>query len=279
MTTSTLPTFYIPHGGGPCFFMDPLPGLPSGLWDPMARHLRSLPHAVGRRPRAVLVISAHWECPRITVQSAATHTLLFDYYGFPDHTYRLRYPAAGEPQVARRVRALLTQQGIACDEEQERGLDHGVFVPFKLIYPEADVPVVQLSLRTGLDPLEHLRVGRALQPLRHAGVLIVGSGMSFHNLRHFMTIEASLVQGSDRFDAWLNAAVSASPADRERSLATWSQAPGALVSHPRSEHLLPLMVAAGAAGDDAGHRIHHERLLGKLISGFQFGATPAALPA
>lgn len=275
MSNSRLPTLFIPHGGGPCFFMDPPPGLPRDLWEPMAAHLRGIPQAIGARPRAILVISGHWECPRLTVQSAARHSLLFDYYGFPEHTYQLAYPVAGDPALAARVRELLAAQGFESDEDRERGLDHGVFVPFKLIYPHADVPIVQLSLRQGLDPVEHLRIGHALKPLRAEGVLIVGSGMSYHNLRHFMTAEPAVVQASDRFDAWLNQAATAAPAERERALSHWAEAPGARVCHPRSEHLIPMMVAAGAAGEDSGHRIYHQRLLGKLISGFQFGAAAA----
>ncbi len=269
----TLPTLYIPHGGGPCFFMPVPQGLPPDLWEGMAAHLRSIGAGIAQRPRAVLVISAHWECPRPRVQTAATHSLLFDYYGFPEQTYRLTYPAPGSPEIAARVRELLAQAGIEADAERERGLDHGVFIPFKLIYPRADIPILQLSLQTGLDPGQHLRIGHALQPLRNEGVLIVGSGMSYHNLQQLMADDAAAQDASQRFDDWLGRAVSAGADERERSLAQWLRAPGARECHPRSEHLIPLMVAAGAAGPDSGHRTYNERLLGKMISGFQFGAT------
>ena len=207
------------------------------------------------------------------MQSADKHSLLFDYYGFPEHTYRLTYPVPGSPATAARVRELLGLSGIETDEESERGLDHGVFVPFKLIYPQADIPMLQLSLQTGLDPAQHLRIGHALEPLREEGVLIVGSGMSYHNLRDFYSVQADAQHAAQRFDDWLGRAIPAEPAEREQALSQWARAPGARECHPRSEHLMPLMVAAGAAGLDSGQRTYNERVLGKMISGFQFGAT------
>ena len=267
-----LPSLYIPHGGGPCFFMDTPPGLPRDLWDRMGAYLRGIDASVGERPKAVLVVSGHWETERPTVNTSPRPPLLFDYYGFPEHTYRLTYPVAGSPTVARRVRELLAASGIPCDEEPERGLDHGVFIPFKLIYPDADVPVVQLSLNRNLDASTHLSLGRALVPLRDEGVLIVGSGMSYHNLRDLFSSDPRSTSAAAEFDAWLNEAVTESdPAAREKKLAAWHQAPGARAAHPRPEHLIPLMVAAGAAGEDLGRRTYNQPLLGKPVSGFQFG--------
>ncbi len=266
-----LPTLFIPHGGGPCFFMDPPPSAPR-LWDRMAGYLRGIDAGLGQRPRAVLVISAHWEAARPTVNSAAQPPLLFDYYGFPEHTYRLQYPAAGSPVLAARVRELLGSAGIEADEDDARGLDHGVFVPFLLVYPQADVPIVQLSLQAGLDPAAHLAIGRALAPLRDEGVLIVGSGMSYHNLREFFSSGSATLQAAERFDTALTAAVDGTPpAQRDARLTEWKQMPDALAAHPRPEHLLPLMVAAGAAGADPGRRVYHDHLLGKALSAFQFG--------
>jgi aromatic ring-opening dioxygenase catalytic subunit (LigB family) len=270
-----LPTLFIPHGGGPCFFMDPPAGLPRDLWATMERYLRSVAAKVGAKPRAALVISGHWEEPVPTVQSATSHTLLFDYYGFPEHTYQLTYPAPGSPPVAARVRALLASAGIDSGEERERGLDHGVFIPFKLVYPDADVPIVQLSLQQGLDPTAHLAIGRALAPLREEGVLIVGSGMSYHNLRRFFVDAAAVNSTATAFDDWLGVAVTASPAERERLLRQWRSAPGAHECHPTPEHLVPLLVVAGAAGADEGLVDYRAPLLGKPISGFRFGAHAA----
>lgn len=263
-----LPTLYIPHGGGPCFFMETPPQFPRGLWDGMAAYLKAIAAAVGARPKSVLVVSGHWDAPRPTVNVAERPPLLFDYCGFPEHTYRLTYPAAGAPQLAGRVRGLLGEAGFETAAESDRGLDHGVFVPFKLIYPEADVPVLQLSLLSSMDAGEHLALGRALAPLRDAGVLIVGSGMSYHNLRELFSGRGN--DAAEAFDAWLEQTV-ADPAARDDRLSAWASAPGALQSHPEPEHLLPLMVAAGAAGSDPGVRTYNERLLGKPVSAFQFG--------
>jgi aromatic ring-opening dioxygenase catalytic subunit (LigB family) len=270
-TDRRLPTIYIPHGGGPCFFMDSPPNAPH-LWDAMATYLRGIRTAVGVSPKAILVISAHWETPRPTVNTGAQPGMLFDYYGFPEHTYRLAYPAPGSPTLAARVRALLGDAGIASDEDATRGYDHGVFVPFLLMYPDADIPVVQLSLQAGLDPETHLAIGRALAPLRDEGVLIVGSGMSYHNLREFFATDAHSMQGSEQFDAALKtAAEHEDPATRDAQLVAWKQMPAALACHPRAEHLLPLMVVAGAGGGDIGRRTWTSPVFGKPISAFQFG--------
>ncbi|HKE46967.1 MAG TPA: class III extradiol ring-cleavage dioxygenase [Rhodanobacteraceae bacterium] len=270
-TTDRLPTLFIPHGGGPCFFMDPPPNDPHA-WDAMAAYLRGIAAAVGAKPRAILVISAHWETARPTVTAAERPSLLFDYYGFPEHTYKLEYPAPGSPALAARVRELLAGAGIASDEDAARGYDHGVFVPFLLMYPDADIPVVQLSLRGDLDPAAHLAIGRALAPLRDEGVLIVGSGMSYHNLREFWSTRPDVVEAAAAFDAWLAASVETpDPNARDAQLADWAQAPGARAAHPRSEHLVPLMVAAGAGGADRGRRTYRDRVFGKAVSGFRFG--------
>lgn len=270
-TGSRFPTAYIPHGGGPCFFMDP-PAEAPHVWDAMAACLRGFAASVGARPNAILVISAHWEADRPTVNSGARPGMLFDYYGFPEHTYRLDYPAPGSPALAARARALLAAAGIAADEDTARGYDHGVFVPFLLMYPQADVPVVQLSLQAGLDPATHLAIGRALAPLRDEGVLIVGSGMSYHNLREFFSSAQAAVSAAEQFDAQLTAAIEETDAGtREAKLAGWKQMPGALACHPRAEHLLPLMVVAGAAGTDPGRRTWSGRVFGKPVSAFQFG--------
>jgi aromatic ring-opening dioxygenase catalytic subunit (LigB family) len=266
-----LPTLFIPHGGGPWPFMEVSHG-PPDTWDRLAAYLRDLDRSLGVRPKAVLVISGHWEEERPTVNVSPNPPLLFDYYGFPDHTYRLAYPAPGSPELARRVEALLQGAGIATGEDDERGFDHGVFIPFMLMYPNADVPMVQLSLQEGLDPAAHLAVGRALAPLRDEGVLIIGSGMSYHNLREFLSGSPRGNAASDAFDLWLAHAVEApDPKVRDQELTHWSAAPGALSCHPRSEHLLPLMVAAGAAGQDRGRRVFNDRIWGKAVSGFQFG--------
>lgn len=241
------------------------------MWSRMADWLRSVPERLGARPKALLVVSGHWEAPAFTVNDQAAPPLLYDYTGFPSHTYSLEYPTPGSPVLAAQVQALLGAAGLATEAEHARGLDHGVFIPMKVIYPRADLPIVQLSLRRGLDPAEHLAMGRALAPLRREGVLIIGSGMSFHNMRRFRFDDLALDPDSVRFDAWLTETVALPAPIREQRLTDWAAAPGGRASHPREEHLLPLHVVAGAGGDDAGRQVFQDRVLGSLQSAFMFG--------
>ncbi len=264
------PAIYLTHGGGPCFWMEfPAPFGPhayEGLRSYLAGLLESLPAP----PRAILMVSAHWEEPVPTVSSAAAPPMLFDYYGFPPHTYQLNYPAPGDPQLAAQVRTLLAGAGIAAASNAERGFDHGVFVPMLIIDPAARIPVLMLSLAADLDPARHWALGAALAPLRSDGVLIIGSGSSYHNLR---AIFAGGDGGSAAFDAWLNeTVVEVAPAERRERLIAWEGAPQARACHPRAEHLIPLMVAAGAAGDDPGRASFRGRIGGKAYSCFTFGA-------
>lgn len=268
MKNERFPTFFVPHGGGPCFFMD---WNPPDTWHRMEAWLRDLVMHAGAKPKALLVISAHWEAPKFTVNQAVQPSLLFDYHGFPEHTYRLQWPAPGAPDLAQQVRDLLDGAGLAHDAEDRRGLDHGVFIPMKVAFPEADVPVVQLSLRQDLDPAAHIAVGRALAPLRDQGVLIVGSGMSFHNMGRFRFAGGAADPDSVRFDDWLVEAALETGDRRAARLAAWADAPGGRASHPREEHLLPLHVAAGAAYDEAGAAIYRDRVMASAQSGFRFG--------
>lgn len=240
---------------------------PHGTWLGMGRFLRELPDSLPERPRSVLIVSGHWETRGLALTGAAQPPLVFDYYGFPPHTYQLRYDAPGEPALAARAAQLLGAAGFAASVDPARGLDHGVFVPLKVAFPEAGIPVVELSLDAGLDPAHHLAVGRALAPLRAEGVLLMGAGMSFHNLRALG--DPRLTQPSAQFDAWLDAAACAPAAVRAEQLARWHEAPAARLAHPRPEHLLPLMVAAGASMQP-GRRIYNELVLGTWISGFAF---------
>ncbi len=261
--TNTLPSLYIPHGGGPCFFMDD----PRGMWTGMADYLRGIPASLPQEPRAILVISAHWEAEGFAVTGAGRPDLLFDYYGFPPHTYELTYPAPGDPALAARVVDLLHGAGLSAHVDGERGYDHGVFVPLKVAFPEARFPVVEMSLDTSLDPALHLAAGAALAPLRDEGVLIIGSGMSFHNMRAYGNPQATLP--SEAFDAALTTAALAPPDARAAALTDWQNMDAARYSHPREEHLLPMMVAAGAGGN--GRKVFGERVMETAISGFAFG--------
>jgi aromatic ring-opening dioxygenase catalytic subunit (LigB family) len=267
-SATAMPTLYIPHGAGPCFFMN---WNPADAWDRMADFLKGVAATLPQRPRAIVVVSAHWLEPEFTVTSSPQPELIYDYYGFPPHTYELRYDASGSPMLATRITDLLGQARIAAGQDTGRGFDHGMFIPLKLMFPDADIPVVQLSLRADLDPTAHLDAGQALEPLREEGVLIIGSGMSFHNMRGFGDPRFGPV--SDEFDRWLTGAVEAPPAQRHAALQQWAQAtPAARLSHPprAEEHLIPLMVAAGAASNGAGRRVFSDRVLETTVSAYRF---------
>ncbi|MEO2124796.1 MAG: class III extradiol ring-cleavage dioxygenase [Acidimicrobiales bacterium] len=279
MSTSVagrLPTVFIPHGGGPCFFMDWTMG-PADTWDELAQFLRSFDSIVGVRPDAVIVVSGHHEGDVVEIMSSPAPQMLFDYYGFPPHTYELSYPAAGSPGLADQVAGLLSKSGIAHRFDEDRGFDHGVFVPFLLMYPQADIPIVQLSLRTDLAAEFHLKLGEVIAPLRDQGVLIIGSGMSYHNMNAFGTEQSR--SDSKIFDEWLTGVCTTAPAQRRPALAQWVNAPAARASHPRAEHLLPLMVVAGAAGNDPGAALFTGEVMDARVSAYGFGESIATAVA
>lgn len=263
-----MPVAFVPHGGGPWPWMEPSFSTQREN-DELLAYLRALPSITSARPTALVVISAHWEEPVVTVMTGERPPLLFDYSGFPPETYRLTWPAPGHPAVASRVQELLRGANIATASNSARGFDHGTFVPFKIAWPSADVPVVQVSLKAGLDPAEHLAIGRALAPLRDEGALILGSGMSYHNMRGFFGGRGRAV--SETFDRWLREAIEAEPATRDRLLRAWSSAPNARDVHPREEHLIPLMVIAGAAGEDRGRVAYNGTFADVRLSAHHFG--------
>lgn len=256
------PSLYIPHGGGPCFFMDD----PAGNWRGMAAFLRALPATLPAPPKAILMVSGHWETAGFALTAAAKPPLIYDYYGFPPHTYALRYDVPGLPALAAEAAQLLRGAGYTAALDAERGIDHGVFVPLKVAYPDADVPVVELSLDRNLDVAMHVGAGRALAPLRARGMLILGAGMSFHNLRALGDPRATAP--SEAFDRWLTDAVALPGERRAEQLAGWAAAPAARIAHPREEHLLPL-VAAGAS-ESVGRQVYSERVLEVAIAGYRF---------
>ena len=252
-----LPTVFVSHGGGPSFFLEASspsdPFIDIGPSSAAFRSLQSLPQQLdltgSRRPRALLVISAHWESSdgvvHITGRSSYP-TLLYDYYGFPEHTYKLHYPAAGDVQLSHRVHQLLQQSGIAATVDTERaGFDHGVFIPLLVAFPAADIPIVQVSLLSSLDAATHLSIGRALSPLRAEGVLIVGSGFITHNFR-------PTVSPRPFMDRLTHLLTRAEAPDRQRALQQWQSIEGAADAHKRADHLMPLHVAVGAAGNEQG---------------------------
>jgi aromatic ring-opening dioxygenase catalytic subunit (LigB family) len=257
------PAFYIPHGGGPCFFMDD----PQGIWTGMAGFLRDIPSTLPEPPSAILIVSGHWETNGFSLTAGSHPSLVFDYYGFPPHTYQLRYDAPGLPTLAADIAERLRVAGFTASTDDRRGYDHGVFVPLKVAFPDAKIPVIELSLDRGLDAAVHLALGEALAPLREQNVLLIGAGMSVHNLRALG--DPRMTGPATQFDAWLNEAVCADAPARAQALSRWQEAPNARLCHPRHEHLLPLMVAAGSSRA-AGRRVYHEMVLGTPIAGFRF---------
>ncbi len=269
--STRMPTVFLPHGGGPWPFMDLDRAGLAGDYVAMERYMRQLGVVPPSRPAALLLVSAHWEEPQPTVMTSSQPPMLYDYGGFPPETYELQWPAPGAPEVALRTRELLEAAGIATGSDGERGFDHGVFVPTMLGWPDADVPTFQLSLERGLDPRRHLAIGRALAPLRDEGVFIIGSGMSYHNMRGFFGPVPTVTDDSARFDAWLAEAATAEPDARDTALGEWEQAPAARACHPREEHLLPLMVIAGAGGDDEATLPYRDVVMNAHISAVHYG--------
>lgn len=265
--TLSLPTYFISHGGGPWpWLTKEMPGM-----DLLAASLQAVPQQIDMTPKAILVISGHWEEPDFTVMSSAAPPMLYDYSGFPEHTYHIKYSAPGAPQVAQRVQELLAQAGFSSKSDPLRGFDHGVFVPLFVAYPDANIPILQLSIRSDYDPSVHLAVGRAIAPLRNEGILIIGSGLSYHNLREFN--QKGRV-ASHQFDDWLTTIVCNSKSEvRNNSLINWSQAPSARQAHPQEDHLVPLFVAVGAAEIELGQVVYHEEsFFGDIaVSSFRFG--------
>lgn len=266
MTNPRLPTLFLSHGGGPWPFVDGM----REMFAKTAQEFKELPARLPAKPQAVLVITGHWEAAQFSVSTSAHPPMDYDYYGFPEHTYSLQYPAPGSPALAARVTELLAAGGIACQQDPRRGFDHGTFVPLGLMYPQADMPIVLLSMKSGYDAAEHIRVGAMLSALRDEGVLIVGSGLTYHNMRGFGNPASTPVAAA--FEHFLNDAVTQTDAAlRNKMLVDWQSAPHARLAHPREDHLIPLMVVAGAAGADRGERIFVDHVMNVAMGNYQFG--------
>jgi 4,5-DOPA dioxygenase extradiol len=249
---------FFSHGGGP------LPILGDASHQAMVDFMRLLPKQL-RKPDAILVVSAHWEERVATVLNAPAPPLLYDYYGFPAEAYDVAYPAPGSPALAERIVELLKRNQIPAGVDSTRGFDHGLFIPLKLMYPQADIPALQLSLLHGLNPAAHIALGRALRDLRGENILVVGSGFSFHNLRAFAWQGRSVPDtANDAFQNWLIEVCtgSLSQVEREQRLRGWEKAPSARYCHPREEHLLPLHVCQGMA-DKQAKVVFDDHIMGK----------------
>jgi len=253
---------YISHGAGP------MPLLKNEAHHELVERLHYIASNI-RKPDAIIVISAHWEETRATVTAGPQPELIYDYYGFPAESYEIQYPCAGQPELANAIAHTIHRHGIEVDLDVHRGFDHGMYVPLKLMYPDADIPCVQVSLLNSLDPEQHIALGKALHDLDYENLLIIGSGFSFHNMRAFFTSESSGINEQNRsFEDWLVETISdtnLSEADRQDRLLNWTEAPSARFCHPREEHLLPIHVCYGAAGrycDD----VFRIQILGRMSS-------------
>lgn len=246
-----LPTYFISHGGGPW------PWLPDmrKMFVNLEASLKAMVDDLSARPRAVLMISGHWETDGFSVMAASNPPMVYDYSGFPAHTYEITYPAPGAPAIAARAMDLLTAAGLPAKLDTKQGFDHGTFAPLAIMYPKADVPVFQISLQKGYDPAAHFAAGRALAPLRDEGILIVGSGLSYHNLRLF---GPGAKLPSEAFDAWLGDVMAQNPKARTHALLDWESAPYARTCHKDEDHLVPLFVALGAAESGHATRVYHD---------------------
>lgn len=255
-----MPVLYLPHGGGPM----PLLGEP-GHQD-LIRFLKGV-HQVITKPKAILMISAHWESNIAAVSSSRNPQMIYDYGGFPAECYAYQYPAAGDHVLAQQVADCLTNHQIDCRLDENRGYDHGTFVPLMLMYPDADIPVVQLSLLQSLDPAKHIALGKAITSLREQGVFIIGSGMSFHEIN-------GTFEQSQAFDGWLTETLVSQPVEAAKErLVNWASAPSARDCHRREDHLLPAHVCFGAATAHPdqkalAQKIYSGLLFGKQIAGF-----------
>lgn len=267
MTTRQMPTFFISHGGGPWPYIPEM----RSMFTRTAKWLEELPATLPERPKAIVSISGHWETQEFTVSTASNPPMIYDYSGFPPHTYSISYKAAGSPAVAKRISDLLRAAGIASGEDPAHGFDHGTFVPLYLMYPNADIPVVSLSIKKSYNPRDHFAMGEALRELRDEGILILGSGLSYHNMRGFGSPEAKGV--SQLFGKWLKETVEEKDIQlRKKRLLDWESAPAARHAHPREDHLVPLMVVAGAAGEDLGQAIFTDHAMGVDMASYKFGS-------
>ena len=268
MSQKRFPAYYISHGGGPWPWM---PELRKKVFPVLEKSLVDMVAELDRQPKAILMISGHWEAKEVRIQSSATPGMEYDYYGFPSETYEVVYPSPGAPELAAQIKSMLDAAGIKNELDPNYGYDHGTFVPAYIMYPEANVPLIQLSLLQGYDPKAHFKIGEVLASLRDQDVMIIGSGLSYHNLRAMRT-PASWAPSAE-FDGWLYEAMSLPTEERWNVVQKWKQAPSALACHPKEDHFAPIFVALGAAGEDEATRIYHDTTMmgGVHASSYRFG--------
>ena len=228
------PAIYVNHGGGPLPLMGRQPSLAKHMEHARRTFLPKEP------PKSIVVLSAHWESDPVKITASAKPKMLYDYYGFPQEAYEYKYDAPGNPQLAKKIQTNLLKEGIKAELDYERGYDHGVFVPLMLMYPEADIPVVAVSLHKSLDVGTNLKIGSALSNLEDT--LVVGSGFTFHNFEKFHAKDPTSRRLAKDFNEWLKETMLGD--DRVKGMVEWEKAPGARHCHPREEHLLPLFMTS-----------------------------------
>jgi len=260
------PTVFLNHGGGP------LPLL--GRQPTVVQHIKDVRGKIPETPDAIVLISAHWESNPISITSNPKPGMLFDYYGFPPETYKYKYDAPGSPDLARRIQTLLRAEGLDSRLDEDRGFDHGAFIPMMILYPDADIPIVCVSLHSSLSTEMNMKLGRALAPLRNGKVLIVGSGYTFHNLNSFMFPSEEGKSKAKQFNDWLKSSLLRDGSHFIEELRDWESAPFARFCHPREEHLLPLHVVAAAGGEESKPELlidMKDDISGYEVSSYMFG--------
>ncbi len=257
---------FIPHGGGP------LPILGDPRHKEIIKFLKNIKFRINK-PSSIIVISAHWEEDEVNITSGEKPSLIYDYYGFPEESYKITYPAPGNSKLANKIKNLLKAKDINSKLNPERGFDHGVFIPLKIMYPEASITCVQISLLKNLDPKKHIEMGKALSSLMDENILILGSGMSFHNLNILLSGSESTDSDNAKnkeFDDWLVnvcAGDKLNNVEKEKALIEWIKAPSARFCHPREEHLIPLHVCYGIKNKKAD-LVFNDNVIGKKVSAF-----------
>jgi aromatic ring-opening dioxygenase catalytic subunit (LigB family) len=248
------PAFFISHGGGPCFFMDSGGKSPFCYMDKNSKitqwYKDFQKNFVTQKPSAIIIFSAHWEEDTVHILSKPKPDLYFDYYGFPDFTYSFKYPAPGDSHLSERIKSLVEGASIPVQLDSDRNWDHGVFVPLLLMFPEADIPVVQVSLISSLNPETHIKLGAALEPLRNENILFIGSGFATHTSGGRSGGFKSVLPFTD----WLTDTVTNKDYTKEQKtqkLINWSTAPEAKFTHPREEHLIPVHIIMGSSSGSA----------------------------
>ena len=248
-----LPTVFVSHGAPDMELTQP----------PVAAFLSELAQRIPR-PEAILCISAHWDTEQPVLSGASEPEIIHDFFGFAQELYTMTYPAPGNPELAKEVQRMLSDEGIDAAVDSRRGLDHGTWVPLRLMYPAADIPVIQLSVQSNLPPEHHLKVGRLLQSLRDQDVLILGSGGVTHNLMEFHrhSIDAPPLDQAAAFDRWLEDCITGGREPEVLQYAAYG--PYARWNHPSQEHFLPLFVPLGASGGEPGVKLHQSFTYGVL---------------